>query len=114
MTLCIVMEEIARVCASSSLIPGVQALGSFPIILSGTEEQKRRFLPALASGEQLAAFALTEPGAGSDAAAMATRARREGDSFIVNGRKCFITNGGLADVYSVIVMSDPSRGTRGM
>ncbi|MHB1007075.1 MAG: acyl-CoA dehydrogenase [Chloroflexota bacterium] len=114
MTLCIVMEEIARVCASSSLIPGVQTLGSFPLIIAGTDEQKRRFLPALASGEKLAAFALTEPNAGSDAAAMSTRAVRDGESYVLNGAKCFITNGGLADVYSVIVMTDATRGTRGM
>ncbi|MCL4467247.1 MAG: acyl-CoA dehydrogenase family protein [Chloroflexi bacterium] len=114
LALCVVVEEIAKACVSSSLIPAVQALGAFPLLIAGNEEQKRLFLPRLASGEQIAAFALTEPGAGSDAAAMATRATRQGDEYLLNGGKCFITNGGLADVYVVFAMTDPQLGTRGI
>jgi alkylation response protein AidB-like acyl-CoA dehydrogenase len=114
LTTCLALEEIARVCASSCLIPAVQALGSFPLISSANAEQKQRFLPALASGERLAAFALTEPEAGSDAAAMTTTARKDGDGYILNGRKHYITNAGIADVYSVFAMTDRSRGTRGL
>lgn len=114
LTTCIALEEIARVCASSCLIPAVQALGSFPILAAASDEQKARFLPPLASGERLAAFALTEPDAGSDAAAMCTTAVRDGDFYVLNGRKHYITNAGIADVYSVFAMTDRARGTRGM
>ncbi|MEW6230728.1 MAG: acyl-CoA dehydrogenase [Chloroflexota bacterium] len=113
-TFCLVVEEIAKVCASSSLIVLVQALGSFPILIAGTETQKQRYFPKLASGDWLAAFALTEPGAGSDAAAMKTRAVLEGDHYVLNGSKCFITNAGIAQVYSVFAMTDPHKGVKGI
>ena len=114
LSLCIALEEIARVCASSSLILAVQALGSYPIVMAGTPEQKQRWLPSLASGAKIAAFGLTEPGAGSDAASIATRAVRDGDYYIVNGRKSFITHAGVADVYTVFVVTDPALGTKGI
>src|SRR5436305_12108567 len=105
------IEELARNCATTSLILAVQQLGSLPIILAGTDEQKRKYLPPLASGEWLAAFGLTEAGSGSDAAAMQTFARRKGDKYILNGSKRFITNGGLAQVNSVFAMTDSSQGS---
>lgn len=114
LTLCVVIEEIARVCASSALIIADQELGLLPILIGGSEEQKKRYLPGLASGEWLAAFALTEPDAGSDAAATKTRAERIGDKYVLNGTKCFITNGGVADVYSVFATTDPTRGVKGI
>jgi alkylation response protein AidB-like acyl-CoA dehydrogenase len=108
------IEELARNCATTSLILAVQQLGSLPIILAGTDEQKRKYLPPLASGEWLAAFGLTEAGSGSDAAAMQTFAVRKGDKYILNGSKRFITNGGLAQVNSIFALTDPDAGTRGI
>ena len=108
------IEELARNCATTSLILAVQQLGSLPIILAGNDEQKRKYLPPLASGEWLAAFGLTEAGSGSDAAAMQTFAVRKGDTYILNGSKRFITNGGLAQVNSVFALTDPKAGTRGI
>src|SRR5438477_2706155 len=108
------IEELARNCATTSLILAVQQLGSLPIILAGNDEQKRKYLPPLASGEWLAAFGLTEAGSGSDAAAMQTRAVRKGDTYILNGSKRFITNGGLAQVNSIFAITDPQAGTRGI
>jgi alkylation response protein AidB-like acyl-CoA dehydrogenase len=108
------IEELARYCATTSLILAVQQLGALPIILAGTDEQKRKYLPPLASGEWLAAFGLTEAGSGSDAAAMQTFAVRKGDTYILNGAKRFITNGGLAQVNSVFALTDPRAGTRGI
>jgi alkylation response protein AidB-like acyl-CoA dehydrogenase len=102
--LCI--EELAQACASTSVIVDVHtSVGSEPILLFGTEEQKRRWLPALASGELLGAFALTEPGSGSDAASLKTSARRKGDSYVLNGTKIFITNIGRAGLYVVFARS---------
>ena len=112
--LCVVVEEIAKVCASSSLIVAVQTLGALPIMLAGTEEQKQRYLPKLASGEQLAAYALTEPSSGSDATVMSTRAERVGGDYVLNGLKCFITNGGVADVYTVFAATNPELRGRGI
>ncbi len=100
------IEEISKVCANSSLILSVQSLGSLPIVLGGTDEQKRRFLPPLASGEQLAAYALTEPGSGSDAGGMRTRAVRHGDTYVLNGSKTFITGGSVADTIVVFARTD--------
>lgn len=114
LTVCMVIEEIAKVCASSALIVATQSLGTLPITLAGTPEQKKRYFPKLASGEWLAAFALTEPGAGSDAAAMRTRAVRDGDSYIINGNKHFITNAGVAHIYTVFAMTDASKGVKGI
>jgi alkylation response protein AidB-like acyl-CoA dehydrogenase len=108
------IEELARYCATTSLILAVQQLGSLPIILAGNDQQKRKYLPPLASGEWLAAFGLTEAGSGSDAAAMQTFAVRKGDSYILNGSKRFITNGGLAQVNSIFALTDPNVGTRGI
>ncbi|MHB1131436.1 MAG: acyl-CoA dehydrogenase family protein [Chloroflexota bacterium] len=111
---CLVIEEVARVCASSALIPAVQALGSFPIAIGGNENQKARFLPPIAAGEKIAAFALTERNAGSDAGATETVATRHGDDYVLNGTKAFITNGGVAHTYIVFAMTAPEQGTRGI
>src|SRR5689334_12379240 len=108
------IEELSRHCATTGLLLAVQQLGSFPIALAGNDEQKRRYLPPLASGEWLAAFGLTEAGSGSDAAAMKTFAVRKGDTYIVNGSKRFITNGGLAHVNSIFAITDTKVGTRGI
>ncbi len=108
------IEELARNCATTSLILAVQQLGSLPIILAGNDEQKHKYLPPLANGEWLAAFGLTEAGSGSDAAAMQTFAVRKGDKYILNGSKRFITNGGLAQVNSIFAITDPKAGTRGI
>jgi alkylation response protein AidB-like acyl-CoA dehydrogenase len=108
------IEELSRHCATTSLLLAVQQLGATPIILAGNEEQKRKYLPPLASGEWLAAFGLTEAGSGSDAAAMRTFAVRKGDKYVLNGTKRFITNGGLAQVNSVFAITDPETGTRGI
>ncbi len=114
LTLCIAVEELAKVCVNTSLILGCQELGSTPIKLAATDEQKKKYLPPLASGEKLAAFGLTEPEAGSDAASMKSRAVKKGDKYILNGQKCFITNGGVASTYSVFAMTDPEKGVRGI
>jgi alkylation response protein AidB-like acyl-CoA dehydrogenase len=111
---CLAVEEIARVCVSSSLILQVQALGATPILLAGTEAQKDKYCPPLASGEKLCAFGLTEPGAGSDAAAMATTAELRGDTYILNGLKHFISNATVADVFCIFAMTDRSKGTKGI
>jgi alkylation response protein AidB-like acyl-CoA dehydrogenase len=114
LALVMAIEELARCCATTSLLLAVQQLGSLPILLAGTDEQKRKYFPPLASGEWLAAFGLTEAGSGSDAAAMKTRAVRQGDKYILNGAKRFITNGGLAQVNTVFALTDPGVGTRGI
>jgi alkylation response protein AidB-like acyl-CoA dehydrogenase len=107
LTQCIAVEEIARACTTSSLILTVQGLGALPIVLGGSDELKARLLPPLASGEKLAAFALTEPEAGSDAAAARTRAVRDGDDYVIDGGKRFITHGSIAGVISVFAVTDP-------
>jgi alkylation response protein AidB-like acyl-CoA dehydrogenase len=111
---CLAVEEIARACVSSSLIVQVQSLGWEPILIAGTEEQKKKYGPSIASGEKLIAFGLTEPGAGSDAAAMKTRAVRKGDRYILNGSKCFISNGPIADLICLFAMTDSSQGVKGI
>ena len=108
------IEELSRHCATTALLLAVQQLGSLPILLAGNEEQKRQYLPDLASGEWMAAFGLTESGSGSDAAAMRTVAVRKGDKYILNGSKRFITNGGLAKVNSVFAITDREQGTHGI
>src|SRR5262249_50212240 len=113
-TICMGIEEIAKACASSSLILAVQALGSYPILLAGTEEQKKRLCPPLASGEKVAAYALSEPGSGSDAAAMKTRARRYGNDYVLNGTKQFITHGSIAGTLVVFAGTEPGNGSRGI
>jgi alkylation response protein AidB-like acyl-CoA dehydrogenase len=110
----VTIEELSKVCATSGVIVAVQELGSLGIKLAGTEEQKQRYLPRLASGEWLAAYALTEPESGSDSAAMRTTARREGDEYVLNGGKRFITNAGVASVYVVFAKSDPQAGHAGI
>jgi alkylation response protein AidB-like acyl-CoA dehydrogenase len=111
--LCVATEELSRVCAGVAVCYAASALGTFPIILFGNLEQKKKYLPSLASGKKLAAFAITEPEAGSDASAIKTTARKEGDHYILNGTKHFITNGGEADIYIVIAMTDKRKGARG-
>ena len=110
----VAIEEVSKVCATSGLILAVQELGSLGIKLAGTEEQKRRFLPKLARGEWLPAYALTEPGSGSDSAAMRSEARREGDEYVINGSKRFITNAGVAGFYVVFAKTDPDAGHAGI
>jgi len=112
--LCIVAEEIAYACGSSSLMILAHSVGLMPLMMAGTEEQKAYFYDRVAKGGALAAFALTEPEAGSDAASLKTTAVPDGDFYIVNGRKCFVTNGGAADIYSVFVTTDPSKGRQGI
>ena len=103
----VAIEEIAKVCATSSLILAVQELGSLGLKLAGSQEQKERCLPKLASGEWLGAYALTEAGSGSDSAAMRTTARRDGDGYVLSGGKRFITNAGVANLYTVFATTDP-------
>ncbi len=108
-----VTEELSRACGGIALAFAGSALGALPIILAGNEEQKSRFLPDVAAGRRLAAFALTEPQAGSDAGAIATTARRDGDFYILNGTKQWVTNGGEAEIYSVFALTNPEKGPRG-
>ena len=107
LAMAIAIEELSKVDASTGLLIADQELGSLPIMLAGTEEQKRRYLPKLAAGELLAAFALTEPAAGSDVARLRCRAVRDGDSYVLNGTKNFITNGGVAHILTVYAVTDP-------
>jgi butyryl-CoA dehydrogenase len=110
--LCLVVEEISRACGGMGVMFAVNALGSFPIILGGTEAQKQRYLPDIASGRRLIAFGLSERQAGSDAGGLATRARLEGDSVVLDGDKKWTTNGGAADVYTVFAVTDPESKSR--
>ena len=111
---CILMEELGKVCTSTATVIGAHTgIGAMAIYLDGTEEQKEKYLKPLASGEKIAAFALTEAQAGSDAAAIKTRAVRDGDYYVLNGSKCFITNGDIADIITVMAVTDPSLGARG-
>ncbi|GAB38630.1 acyl-CoA dehydrogenase [Gordonia sputi] len=111
---CIVIEEVARVDASASLIPAVNKLGTMGLILNGSEELKQQVLPSIASGEAMASYALSEREAGSDAAAMKTRARKDGDNWVINGTKCWITNGGKSTWYTVMAVTDPDMGAHGI
>jgi len=110
----IVIEEIARVCASSSLIPAVNKLGTMGLLLSGGEPIKAAYLPRLARGEGLFSYCLSEPEAGSDAANLKTRAERDGDSWVLNGVKRWITNAGISSYYTVMASTDPGAGPRGI
>ncbi len=114
LTVCIAVEELAKACASTSLILSCQELGATPIKLAASDEQKKKYLPPLAAGDKLVAFGLTEPEAGSDAASMKSRAVKQGDKYIINGQKCFITNGGVAEIFTIFAMSDPEKGVRGI
>ncbi|RKT18739.1 alkylation response protein AidB-like acyl-CoA dehydrogenase [Streptomyces sp. 1114.5] len=110
----IVIEEVARVCGSSSLIPAVNKLGSLPVQLSGSEELKAKYLGALARGEGMFSYCLSEPEAGSDAAGMKTRAVRDGDFWVLNGVKRWITNAGVSEFYTVMAVTDPSARSKGI
>src|SRR5438034_842239 len=110
----VAMEEVSKVCATSGLILAVQELGSLGLKLAGDEEQKQRYLPRLASGEWLCAYALTESGSGSDSVAMRTTAVRDGDTYVINGSKRFITNAGVAQLYTVFAKTDPEAGHAGI
>lgn len=114
LTNCIVAEELARACATTSLIFVVQKLAAYPIVIAGSEQTRQKYLPPVASGEMLASFCLTERQAGSDAAATTTTASRVEGGYLLNGEKCFITNGGLAGVYSTFAMTDPDKGVKGI
>ena len=111
---CIVIEEVARVDASSSLIPAVNKLGTMGLILNGSDELKQQVLPGIASGEDMASYALSEREAGSDAAGMKTRARKDGDNWVLNGSKCWITNGGKSSWYTVMAVTDPEKKANGI
>jgi len=111
--MCLVTEELSKACSGIALAFAGTALGAFPILLYGSEEQKQRFLPPMAAGEKLAAFGLTESMAGSDAGSLRTTARREGDHYVLNGTKVFITNGGEADIYTTVALTQPEKGARG-
>ncbi len=113
MNMVLVTEELSKACGGISLAFAGTALGTLPIIIAGSDEQKEKYLPAIAAGERLAAFALTEPQAGSDAAGIRTTAIRDGDHYVVNGIKQWITNGGDAEIYTVVVMTNPEKGPRG-
>ena len=114
MNMVIVTEELSKACGGIALsFAAGTALGAIPIILSGSDEQKQRWLPDIAAGRKLAAFALTEPQAGSDAGAVRTTALRDGDYYVLNGTKQWITNGGEAEIYSVIALTNPAKGPRG-
>jgi alkylation response protein AidB-like acyl-CoA dehydrogenase len=109
-----VIEEIARACMSSSLIPAVNKLATLSWINEGSEELKRAYLPKIASGDSMASYCLSEPEAGSDVASMRTRAVRDGDEFVINGVKRWITNAGVSDFYTVFAVTDPEQRTRGI
>ncbi|WP_052852431.1 acyl-CoA dehydrogenase family protein [Streptomyces avicenniae] len=109
----IVIEEIARVCASSSLIPAVNKLGSLPVMLAGSPELQAKYLTPLAKGDVMFSYCLSEPDAGSDAGGMRTRAVRDGDTYVLNGVKRWITNAGVSEYYTVLAVTDPDKRTRG-
>ncbi|WP_307628513.1 acyl-CoA dehydrogenase family protein [Streptomyces turgidiscabies] len=110
----IVIEEVARVCASSSLIPAVNKLGSLPVILSGSEELKKKYMMPLAKGDGMFSYCLSEPDAGSDAAGMKTKAVRDGDFWVLNGVKRWITNAGESEYYTVMAVTDPTKRSKGI
>ncbi len=111
---CLVIEEVARACASSSLIPAVNKLGSMPLLLSGSEEVKAAYLPRVAAGEAMFSYCLSEPEVGSDVAGMRTVATRDGDGYLLNGVKRWITNAGVSEFYTVFAVTAPERGSEGI
>jgi acyl-CoA dehydrogenase len=111
---CVITEELAWGCAGMTTTISANTLATIPILIAGNEEQKMTYLGKLTSSPSLAAFCLTEPGAGSDAGAMRTKAVRDGDDYVINGQKCFITNGGYASLYSVFAITDKEKGVRGI
>ncbi|MFF2186334.1 acyl-CoA dehydrogenase family protein [Streptomyces sp. NPDC058155] len=110
----IVIEEVARVCASSSLIPAVNKLGSLPVVLAGGEDLKKKYLGPLAKGDGMFSYCLSEPDAGSDAGGMKTKAVRDGDGYVLNGVKRWITNAGVSEYYTVMAVTDPDLRTKGI
>jgi butyryl-CoA dehydrogenase len=112
--LCLAVEELSKVCGGISLAMAATALGTFPILLFATDEQKKKYLPDIASGRRLAAFGLTEANAGSDALSMKTTAVKDGDHYILNGTKQWITNGENAEIYTIIAKTNPTKGARGL
>ncbi|MBN2188439.1 MAG: acyl-CoA dehydrogenase family protein [Chitinispirillaceae bacterium] len=112
--LCLAVEELSKACGGISLAMAATALAAFPILLFGTDEQKKRYLPDIASGKKLAAFGLTEANAGSDALGMKTTAKLDGDSYVLNGTKQWITNGENAEIYTIIAVTNPAKGARGL
>jgi len=113
MELSIATEEFSRGCAGIAICYAASALGAYPILVGGNDEQKKKYMPDIAAGKKLAAFGITEPGAGSDSSAMSTTAVKKGDKYVLNGLKHFITNGGEADIYTVVAMTNKSKGARG-
>lgn len=111
--LCLVVEELSRACLGVATTYAANALGTYPILLFGSEEQKKKYLPDIAIGKRLVAFALTEPNAGSDAAGIQTTAKLDGSEYVLNGTKQWITNGGEADIYTIVAMTDKTKGARG-
>ena len=111
---CLVIEEVARACVSSSLIPAVNKLGTMPLLLAGSPEIKQRYLPPVARGEAMFSYCLSEPEAGSDAVAMKTKAERDGDTYVINGVKRWITNAGESDYYTVFAVTDPAQRSKGI
>ncbi len=113
MNMCLITEELSKACGGTALAFAGTALGVLPILIGGSPELKERFLPGVASGERLCAFAITESGAGSDAGGVRTTAVRDGDHYILNGTKQWITNAGEAEIYTVVVLTSPEKGPRG-
>jgi alkylation response protein AidB-like acyl-CoA dehydrogenase len=111
--LCIAVEELSRACLGVSTTYAANALGTYPILLFGSDDQKKKYLPDIAAGSRLVAFALTEANAGSDAGGIQTVAKRDGDGYVLNGTKQWITNGGEAEIYTVIAVTDKAKGARG-
>jgi len=114
LTFCVATEEISKACLNSSIILSIQELACSPIIMAGSPEQKRRYLPSLSSGEMLASFCLTEPDAGSDVVSMRTRAALQSDHYVINGVKCFITQSDMAALFTVFAKTDPAKGSNGV
>jgi alkylation response protein AidB-like acyl-CoA dehydrogenase len=114
LAVCLVIEEVARVCASSSLIPAVNKLGTMPLLVGADRDLLQRYLPQVASGDAMFSYALSEREAGSDAASMKTRAVRDGDMWVLNGQKSWITNAGISKYYTVMAVTDPDAGPRGI
>ncbi len=111
--LCVAVEELSRACLGVATTYAANALGTYPILLFGTDDQKKRYLPDISLGKRLVAFGLTEPNAGSDAGGIQTTARLEGNEYVLNGTKQWITNGGEAEIYTIIAITDKSKGARG-
>jgi butyryl-CoA dehydrogenase len=114
MDMCLVVEQLSRACGGVGVAYAVNALGSFPIVLGGTEEQKQKYLPGIASGEKLIAFGLSEKPSGSDAGSLRTEAIADGDDYVINGHKKWNTNGGVASYFTIYALTEPAKGMRGI